>query len=265
MRAIRVVSSRIGFGLGSLHHLFSANSRLNLLNAALDEGITHFDTSPYYGYGLGEQDLGRLLATHRPRVTVTTKVGLYAWWRSDTSAWQVWGRKSAGKFVRRLTAPVVSWDIGRARRSLRESLRRLRTDYVDLLMLHEPEMTAIDHDAMVEWLEAEKASGLICGWGIAGEPARVSRFVATSSPLASVVQTRDSLVRHEAGFLIDAGRQLQFTYGYFSQRESRAAHALSSAAEAMRRAMQRNTTGCVLFSTRRIEHLRQMARAVISS
>ena len=69
--------SRLGFGTSSLHHLLSRRDRRSLLLHAESVGITHFDTAPYYGYGLAERELGLALRDRRSRITVTTKVGLY--------------------------------------------------------------------------------------------------------------------------------------------------------------------------------------------
>ena len=44
-----IAVSAFGFGTGSLHHLFADRDRARLLETAAAGGITHFDTSPYYG------------------------------------------------------------------------------------------------------------------------------------------------------------------------------------------------------------------------
>ena len=67
--------SRLAFGTASLHHIFSRKKRLNLLEDALMLGISHFDTSPYYGYGLSEIDLGLMSKGRRDHVSITTKIG----------------------------------------------------------------------------------------------------------------------------------------------------------------------------------------------
>ena len=69
--------SRLSFGTASLHHLHSSRTRQALLQGALDVGITHFDTSPFYGYGLAERELGIFQARNRGLFTVATKIGLY--------------------------------------------------------------------------------------------------------------------------------------------------------------------------------------------
>jgi len=80
-----------------------AAERESAIRRALERGITFFDTAPTYGDGESERLLGRALRAHRERVAIATKVGPH--------------------------------DDPRA--SLEGSLRRLASDYVDLIQLHE--------------------------------------------------------------------------------------------------------------------------------
>ena len=250
--------SRISFGTASLHHLFSAADRQELLRAAADAGITHYDTSPYYGYGLAEADLGRFAHGRRSAVTLTTKVGLYPLGFAHVHAAGVWSRKALGKLAPRLSLPAVDWQVARARTSLIASLRRLRTDYVDFLLLHEPVPYLIARDEWLAWLEAERAAGRVRAWGLAGTAARFGTWVQARHPLAQVVQTQDSLDRRQADFLTVSGRELQFTYGYLSAGRSGAGG--MSPEEVLRQALDRNRTGAVLVSTRRVDRLRRLAQ-----
>lgn len=252
--------SRLAFGTASLHHLFNASGRQRLLRAAADLGITHFDSSPYYGYGLAEADLGRFIRERRDNVTLTTKVGLYPWGYTNTYAFGVWSRKALGKLAPRLALPVVEWRVARARASLLASLRRLGTDYVDFLLLHEPEFSLIDGEEWLEWLEAERRAGRLRAWGLAGTAQRVAPLVQARHPLAQVVQTQDSLSGRQADFMTANGRALQFTYGYLSAACSRAD--AQRPEERLRQALARNRTGAVLVSTRRLERLLQLAKVV---
>lgn len=252
--------SRLSFGTGSLHHILRATNRQRLLAAALDCGITHFDTSPYYGDGLAEADLGRFMAGRRSRLTITTKVGLYPHGKTASSGWQTWVRKAAGKLLPRIGAPVQDWNIDRARASLRQSLLRLQTDYVDFLFLHEPDFSLVDGDAFLRWLEGERKSGTIRSWGLAGLPSLISPWLQQNSALASVIQTRDDLSNKPADFLFEHKRHPQFTYGYFSAigRENDPL----SVADVMRGALRRNSRGSVVISTRRPTRVAALAAFV---
>lgn len=243
--------SRIGFGTASLHHVLSSRERQRLLAAADASGITHFDTSPYYGYGLAEHDLGGFLDGRRASFTVATKVGLYPRGPSSSSAATVWARKAVGCVVPAATRPVADWSVARARTSLEQSLRRLGTDYVDVLLLHEPDPTALRPEEIVAWLEAERARGTVRAWGVAGETENVEPLVVAKSPLARIVQTRDSLHLRQADFLAGHGRQMQLTYGYFS----RGARSADGRRPAIDEVLRRNATGAILISTRSPERL----------
>ena len=89
------------------------------IRAALEHGINVIDTAPAYGFGRSEEIVGRAIAEAklRSRVLIATKVGL---------AWE------GGKVFR---------DASRARimREVEDSLRRLRTDYIDIYQVHWPD------------------------------------------------------------------------------------------------------------------------------
>ena len=89
------------------------------IRAALDQGINLIDTAPVYGFGVSEEIVGQAVAAAglRAQAVIATKVGLE--WR-------------AGKVYRNATR-------GRIMREIDESLRRLRTDYIDIYQVHWPD------------------------------------------------------------------------------------------------------------------------------
>jgi L-galactose dehydrogenase len=114
--------SKIGFGgspLGNVFKTISPAGDSMLIDRAIDKGINFFDVSPYYGLGLAEQRLGAALRPHRQRIVLATKCGRYGADEFDFSR--------AGITAR-----------------LETSLRRLRTDLVDLLQVHDIEFSDID-------------------------------------------------------------------------------------------------------------------------
>jgi aryl-alcohol dehydrogenase-like predicted oxidoreductase len=88
-----------------------------VINQALDEGITFFDSADFYGGGKSEEYIGRALKPHRRNVVLATKV---SGWTGEGPYW----RGSSRKY---LTEAVEA------------SLRRLDTDYIDLLQIHAPD------------------------------------------------------------------------------------------------------------------------------
>ena len=91
------------------------------VNRAIDQGITCFDTAPHYGGGDSERMLGRALGPRRKDVVVVTKCGL-GWQGSEV------GRDKGRDGRRESILPLVD-----------QSLRRLQTDYIDVLLVHFPD------------------------------------------------------------------------------------------------------------------------------
>jgi aryl-alcohol dehydrogenase-like predicted oxidoreductase len=248
--------SRIALGTGSLHHLRSSASRQTLLYTAFDAGITHFDTSPYYGYGLAEKALGRFLRGRRAAVTVTSKIGLYAPGWTPCGRAGVLARKAMGRVSSRFSAARVDWTIEAAAKSLERTLKRLGTDHLDLLLLHEPSPECVPAEVFLPWLEDQKQRGRIRWWGLAGPAGDYATWVQQHHPLSQVIQTHDTLAGGHGDVIQASGRALQFTYGYL-----RHAGADGAAVDTLKRALQRNETGCVVVSTRRAERIAELAGA----
>lgn len=106
--------SALGLGCNTFGRFVDAEGAVRIVHAALDLGITFFDTADVYGGGRSEEFLGKALAGRRDRAVVATKVG---WALGD-------GPNQAGVSRARLVAGIDA------------SLRRLQTDYVDLLQIH---------------------------------------------------------------------------------------------------------------------------------
>ncbi len=98
------------------------------IRAALDHGINVIDTAPAYGFGRSEEIVGKAIAEGRLRdkVIIATKVGLE--WKDG----QVFRNASRGRIMREVD----------------DSLRRLRTDYIDIYQVHWPDpLVAIEETA----------------------------------------------------------------------------------------------------------------------
>jgi D-threo-aldose 1-dehydrogenase len=127
--------SRLALGTAPLGGLFThvdSDEAERVVTGALEAGIRYFDTAPQYGHGTAEVRLGSALAgVRRDQIVVSTKVGrlIEPGSSSDT-----------GIFV---DAPpsVARFDFSpeATRRSLEESLERLRLDRVDIVYIHDPD------------------------------------------------------------------------------------------------------------------------------
>lgn len=231
--------------------------RRDILEAAVQQGITHFDTAPLYGFGMAERDLAAILQRHS-HVTVTTKVGLYAPGGHDSAAGMITARKAAGKLFPSLSRPVVDLAVDRARRSLEGSLRRLGRERVDLLLIHEPNSTLLGTEEWLAWLNAEVSRGRIGAFGLAAPFHVLEPFFQNGSPLSNVVQTQDSLDLAEADLARSYGIDQQITYGYVSGARSRGD--ARPVVEILRLAMERQQAGAIIVSTTNKNRVAQYGR-----
>ncbi len=110
--------SRVGVGCNAFGARIDQDQTSAVVTAALEAGITLFDTADSYGDGLSETFLGRALGTRRQDVIVATKFGM-----GDHDA-EHFGAHGSRRYVRR---------------AVEASLRRLGTDYIDLYQLHRPD------------------------------------------------------------------------------------------------------------------------------
>ena len=120
-----------------------ARDAVAAINTALDLGITSIDTAPIYGYGLSEELVGEALAgKDRSQVQILTKYGMrwdttegkLAFMSQDAHGREVAIHRFAGK------QSII--------RECEDSLRRLRTDYIDLYQIHWPDVTTPIDESM---------------------------------------------------------------------------------------------------------------------
>lgn len=151
--------SEIGFGTWTLASDWwgKVEDTQGMLHAAIDAGITFIDTAPVYGSdGIGETLLADLLKSHRDELVLTTKCGY------DLDA----PRKFPGQSER-----PQDWRPESVRRQLEDSLRRLRTDHIDLYQLHNARIEPIREDSLWEELEQLRTEGKVRALGVALGPA----------------------------------------------------------------------------------------------
>ena len=115
--------SAVGLGCMNLSHAYghppSPEQGKAVLHAALDAGVTLFDTAALYGFGANESLVGPVLKSHRNHITLASKCGM-AGVRGDDGV------------VRR----VIDGHPKTLRRNCEDSLQRLGTDVIDLYYLH---------------------------------------------------------------------------------------------------------------------------------
>src|SRR3984893_12317644 len=136
-----------------------------VVEAAIDAGITLFDTSDTYGGGGGsERALGEILGRRRDQVVLATQFGHQS---ADMGYGPAAGAKGGRAYIRR---------------AVTESLRRLRTDYIDLYQLHTPDpVTPVDetiaalHELVAEGKVRYIGHSNFSGWQLADAAHRAAR------------------------------------------------------------------------------------------
>ncbi len=178
--------SEISFGGMSLGSDHKQNEII--IRQAIEAGINLFDTADLYDQGLNEQTLGSALQEIRSEVFIASKVGNI--WNSDGKTWH-WG-------------PGKAYIL----KAVEESLRRLKTDYLDLYQLHGG-LIEDPIDEIIEAFELLKEAGKIRAYGISSIRPNVIRAYINRSNISSVMLQYSALDRrpeesvlpglHEAG------------------------------------------------------------------
>lgn len=247
-------TSRLGFGTASLHHLFRPSDRRALLGTALDAGLSHFDTAPMYGEGIAERELGRFLGSARQRVTIATKIGFPTIAAFEHFPPLLYAHRALGPIGRRVVPGLWNYrprSLTRSsvEQSLTRSLNALRTDWIDLLLVHEPEDKDIEPLLrLTEWLQSQKVGGRVRYLGLAGSVSNCLEVARQTPGLFDILQVEDSLAATEADAVIAAGWPLQITFGYL--RGVAVAQVELDASDVIKAALARNREGMVLVSSR---------------
>jgi aryl-alcohol dehydrogenase-like predicted oxidoreductase len=133
---------------------------IRTIHAALDKGINLIDTAPVYGFGVSEETVGKAIEQrgHREDVFIATKVGLE--WHDGSIS-----RNSSRD---------------RIRQEVQDSLRRLRTNYIDIYQVHWPD-PAVPIEETARTLRALHKEGLIRAIGVSNySPEQMDRFMSAS-------------------------------------------------------------------------------------
>jgi aryl-alcohol dehydrogenase-like predicted oxidoreductase len=154
--------SAVGFGLWTISTgwwgSFTEGEAIALMHKAFDLGITLFDGADTYGNGLSEELIAKAFPKQRDEITIATKVG-YDF---------VQHGEARGRGQREIPQDFSPEAIERATDA---ALKRLKTDHVDLLQLHNIRMEQVYDDALWKTLEKLQSSGKVRYYGIALGPA----------------------------------------------------------------------------------------------
>jgi diketogulonate reductase-like aldo/keto reductase len=262
---------------------------LRLLEAAWDAGVRHFDVAPAYGFGQAEGCVGEFLASRWGEATVTTKYGIPP-------------AKNPGLIglARRVAKPIVvllpglkrglssaagkafsggekaSFSATEARESLERSLRELKTDRVDVWLLHEATSDDLrQSDELLAFLEGAVADGKIGAFGVGSERARVETLAIKRPKFCGMVQFEWSVLERpvhgiqgfrihhraltdhfrkmHAGLVVDAPRCARWSEAAGADLANRE----TLAALMLKASLVENPESVVLFSSKDAGHMRR--------
>ncbi len=267
----------------------SARRRQELLGAAYEAGIRHFDVARLYGLGRAESELGRFVRSRRDMLTIATKFGIepsHKW--GAVAKVQAPARAMLNKFpalrraVKRREYAFIAprkYDRAIAERHLHTSLKELGLAHIDIYFLHGPSPHDIVHaDELVEFLNEAQEAGKIGAWGISQDADAELTVFERLGPSA-ILQIRADV------FNPIASLHPRITFGVLGRAHARIAEALTADTALLTRwaysldvdplrenelarllvadALAANPNGATLFSTTRVARMGVASGALI--
>src|SRR5262245_38807319 len=182
---IKIPASRIGLGTWAMGGVqwggTDDDESVRTIHAALDLGVTLIDTAPAYGFGHSEEVVGRAIAERggRDRIVIATKVGL----------------KRHGDAVIRNSSRRQIFD------EIDQSLKRLRTSYIDLYQVHWPDFSTTYEETAQALLDLQHA-GKIRAIGVSNYSIEAMERFRRVAPLATAQPPLNLFEREALGDII---------------------------------------------------------------
>lgn len=209
-----LIPTRLGFGtapLGNMYRDVPAEEVQATVDAAWNNGVRYFDTAPFYGAGLSETRLGAALA-NRPRdeYVLSTKVGRIILDELEDPAARELGEKS-GLFEHGNRNRIVNdYSADATLRSIEDSLKRLGTDRLDIVWIHDIAQDFYGDEWLTQFeiartgafraLTRLREEGVIKAWGLGVnrvEPIELTLDLDEPRPDGFLLAGRYSLLDHE--------------------------------------------------------------------
>ena len=196
---ITTPASRIGLGTWAMGGVqwggTDDNESVKTIHAALDLGVTLIDTAPAYGFGHSEKVVGRAIAERggRERIVVATKVGL----------------EQEGNALYRNSTKQQIFD------EIEQSLKNLRTDYIDLYQVHWPDFSTPYEETAQALLDLKK-TGKIRAIGVSNYSIEAMERFRRVAPLAAAQPPLNLFEREAMDKIIPwcrANKVATLTYG----------------------------------------------------
>ncbi|MDO6414304.1 aldo/keto reductase [Sphingomonas sp. BIUV-7] len=208
-----ILPGKLGFGAAPLGNMFRdipEAEALATVQAAWDDGIRYYDNAPFYGAGLAEIRMGEALAGKpRDEYVVSTKVGRVILDELEDVASREQGEKS-GVFANGRPNKVVNdYSYDATLRSIEGSLKRLRTDRIEIAFVHDLARDFWGDEWIARFEEARtgafraldrlRGEGVIKAWGLGVnlcEPIETLLDLSEPTPDCSLLAGRYTLLDH---------------------------------------------------------------------
>ncbi|NEO21447.1 aldo/keto reductase [Moorena sp. SIO4A5] len=197
-------TTKLGFGCAPILGRVDKRKSIQALKIAYEEGINYFDIARSYGWGEAESILGNFLVQNKiPRdsVEITTKFGLVPKNNRLIRLSKNIARKVISinpktqtlvKSAASQVAPKIDFSVDTAKTSLEKSLKSLRTDYIDNILLHGYDFQNPPNDItdIVNFFDSEKKRGKIKNYGFSTDQSLdlAAKFFATNNLNPDLIQ-----------------------------------------------------------------------------
>ena len=209
-----LLTGKLGFGTAPLGNMFRnipEEEALATVDAAWDSGIRYFDTAPFYGAGLAELRLGAALKQRRrDDYILSTKVGRLILDEQEDPATRDMGEKGGLFEFGRKNKIVDDYSADATLRSIDDSLKRLDTDRLDIVWVHDIAQDFHGDNWLAQFeiartgafrvLTRLREEGVIKAWGVGVnkvEPLELTLDLSEAQPDAFLLAGRYTLLDHE--------------------------------------------------------------------
>ncbi|SYX84144.1 aldo/keto reductase [Paenibacillus alvei] len=209
-----ILQGKLGFGsapLGNMYRNISEEEAIATIEAAWESGTRYFDTAPSYGAGLAEIRLGEALSNkNRDDYVISTKVGRIISDELEDPTARDFGEKSGIFEFGRKNKIINDYSADATLRSVEQSLKRLQTDRLDIVYIHDVAQDFYG-DMWISHFETARTGafralsrlreeGVIKGWGLGVnrvEPIELMLELEDVKPDVSLLAGRYTLLDHE--------------------------------------------------------------------
>ncbi|MEV5081361.1 aldo/keto reductase [Streptomyces sp. NPDC056159] len=208
-----ILPGRLGFGTAPLGDMFRAipdEEALATVEAAWDQGIRYYDTAPFYGAGLAEERLGKVLSVKpRDSYVLSTKVGRVILDEPETAVREL-GEKGGIFEHGNPNKMLHEWTAAATERSIEDSLKRLGVDRLDIVWVHDVSQDFHGDLWLQKFEEARTGAfrvlsrlrdeGAIKAWGLGvnrTEPIELTLALDEPQPDGFLLAGRYTLLDHE--------------------------------------------------------------------